>query len=541
MGTGNPALWTKLKGVLMQEDANAGEGAGIGIGLLLAGTGPSWGAQMEDEEPVQDMLTYAAETHHEKTSRGIAMALALMCYGREEEAMGLIRTMSEHKDAVLRYGGMYATGMAYVGTSNNDAIRLLLHVAVSDVSNDVRRAAVINLGFVLLNEPAQVPTLVSLLAESYNPHVRYGACTAVAVACAGTGMREALELLEPMTKDASDFVRQGALLGLSMVLQQETGECRCGCCGCSVCPNGWPLAYAPPPLRCSVAHCPAVKRVRTLLASTASDKHVPIMTRMGAVIGSGILDAGGRNSVISLTSRAGFRKMSAIIGMALFQQHWYWYPCVHMLSLSLTPTAVIGLNQDLKMPKGFSLVCNAKRKMFAYPPMLKVKKEEAKQRVKTVELSTTAKAKAKKRREEKAKREAEAKDGAGAGADEDVPMGGDTKPEAGAADTKADAGDDVDMAAGGGEDESKGKKEGAWGGVRLAGGTPALWVSDVDTCGVVVRCAEEDENQEPFTVQNPGRVTSAQASFMAYNAEGQRYEPVRQVRCHKRLPTLFSL
>lgn len=248
MGTGNPALWTKLKGVLMQEDANAGEGAGIGIGLLLAGTGPSWGAQMEDEEPVQDMLTYAAETHHEKTSRGIAMALALMCYGREEEAMGLIRTMSEHKDAVLRYGGMYATGMAYVGTSNNDAIRLLLHVAVSDVSNDVRRAAVINLGFVLLNEPAQVPTLVSLLAESYNPHVRYGACTAVAVACAGTGMREALELLEPMTKDASDFVRQGALLGLSMVLQQETGECRCGCCGCSVCPNGWPLAYAPPPL-----------------------------------------------------------------------------------------------------------------------------------------------------------------------------------------------------------------------------------------------------------------------------------------------------
>ena len=417
MGTANVQLWEKLKAVMFQEDANAGEGAGMGMGLLLAGAGPAWGADLEDQDPVQDMLTYAAETEHEKISRGIAMCLALMCYAREEEAQALIDTMAGHKDAVLRYGGMYAAGMAYAGTGNNAAVRLLLHIAVSDVSNDVRRAAVTNLGFVLLNAPEKVPTLVALLAESYNPHVRYGACTAVAIACAGTAMPRAVSLLEPMAKDPSDFVRQGALMGLAMVLQQETE-----------------------------AHSPAVKRVRELYATMTGDKHVPVLAKSGAILGAGILDAGGRNCVISLKSRAGFRKMSAIVGMALFQQHWYWFPCYHMLSLTMTPTALIGLNADLKMPKSFSVVCKAKRKMFAYPAMLTAKKKAEKKRVATVELSTTAKAKAKKRALDKAKREAEG----GAGAD-----------TTGSDEAKAGADGDVDMA--GGEEEAKGEKhDGAW-------------------------------------------------------------------------------
>jgi 26S proteasome regulatory subunit N2 len=39
------------------------------------------------------------------------------------------------------------------------------------------------------------------LAESYNPHLRYGAAMAVGVGCAGTGLNEALKLLAPLTND----------------------------------------------------------------------------------------------------------------------------------------------------------------------------------------------------------------------------------------------------------------------------------------------------------------------------------------------------
>ena len=90
---------------------------------------------------------------------------------------------------MYRYGGMFVIGMAYRGTANNGAIQKLLHFAVSDVADDVRRAAVLCLGFVLMGVPEQCPRIVSLLSESYNPHVRYGAAMAVGIACASTGER----------------------------------------------------------------------------------------------------------------------------------------------------------------------------------------------------------------------------------------------------------------------------------------------------------------------------------------------------------------
>lgn len=45
--------------------------------------------------------------------------------------------------------------------------------------------------------------------------MRYGAAMALGIACAGTGLREAIALLEPMAKfDPVNFVRQGALVSL---------------------------------------------------------------------------------------------------------------------------------------------------------------------------------------------------------------------------------------------------------------------------------------------------------------------------------------
>jgi hypothetical protein len=52
-------------------------------------------------------------------------------YGRLEEADVLISTLCRDKDPILRRCGMYTLAMAYCGTGNNQAIRKLLHVAVS--------------------------------------------------------------------------------------------------------------------------------------------------------------------------------------------------------------------------------------------------------------------------------------------------------------------------------------------------------------------------------------------------------------------------
>ena len=50
---------------------------------------------------------------------------------------------------MLRRAGMFTIAMAYCGSGENRAIKRLLHIAVSDVDNDVRRAAVTSIGFVM--------------------------------------------------------------------------------------------------------------------------------------------------------------------------------------------------------------------------------------------------------------------------------------------------------------------------------------------------------------------------------------------------------
>ncbi|KAG1181194.1 hypothetical protein G6F65_007442 [Rhizopus arrhizus] len=193
MATANEDIYDDLKNVLFGDNAVAGEASGLAMGLVMLGTA--------NEQALEEMLQYAHETQHEKIIRGLAIGMSFIMYGKEEQADGLIDKLLEDKDPVLRYGGIYTIAMAYNGTGNNKAIRRLLHVAVSDVNDDVRRAAVTSLGFVLLRNPKQVPRIVQLLAESYNPHVRYGATLALGISCAGTGYLDALELLEPMTKD----------------------------------------------------------------------------------------------------------------------------------------------------------------------------------------------------------------------------------------------------------------------------------------------------------------------------------------------------
>ena len=81
-------------------------------------------------------------------------------------------------------------------------------------------------------------------------------------------------------------------------------------------------------------------------------------------------------------------------------QHWFWYPMLNFVSLALTPTALIGLNENLKVPKSFRWVSNAKPSTYKYPEFIKVDKDKKKEKITTAVLSITTKAKARKDRKE---------------------------------------------------------------------------------------------------------------------------------------------
>lgn len=428
-----------IQDVLHSQSAVAGEAAGYALGLVLLGSG--------NMDVVEQMVQMAHDTQHEKIIRGLAVGTALVMLGTEEGADALIDRLCADEDPLLRYGCMHVVAMAYCGTSSNKVIRRLLHVAVSDVSDDVRRAAVTALGFVLLREPAQVPRMVALLAESYNPHVRCGAAMALGLACANTGMAEAVDLLERLATDSVDFVRQGAFLGLAMVL-----------------------------LQCSDALNPKADKIRKMFEKVVQEKHEDMLAKFGALLATGLIDAGGRNVALGLMV-SGHLNMAAVAGMLLFQQSWYWFPMVYSIGLSLVPTAVIGLNADLKMPK-FSFKSNARPALFAYPPPVQLPVKEGRKRVTTAVLSTTAKA---------AKRRAE-KERLKSGV---APMTGvERTGDAAAADAAA---------AGAAGDEA-------------AGTAPAAE-------------KKKEEVKRSEVLENPARVTAQQQRYLSFDVD-ERYRPV---------------
>ncbi|KAI1764684.1 26S proteasome regulatory complex, non-ATPase subcomplex, Rpn2/Psmd1 subunit [Hypoxylon sp. FL1150] len=466
MASGNEEIFENLKAVLYADSALNGEAVGLAMGLIMLGTG--------NVRALEDMVAYAHETSHEKSVRGLALGMSLIMYGQQEGADVMIEGLLNDPDPTLRYGGIMTVAMAYCGTGSNKAIRKLLHVAVSDVNDDVRRIAVMSLGFILFRKPGSVPRMVELLSESYNPHVRYGSAMALGISCAGTGLDEAIDLLEPMMKDPTDFVRQGALIALAMIMIQQNEVMN-----------------------------PKVASIRKTLKKVVGDRHEDAMTKFGAALALGIIDAGGRNCTIGLQTQTGNLNMAGIVGMAVFTQYWYWFPFTHFLSLAFSPTSIIALDHDLDIID-LKFHCATKPSLFDYPPEQEVKAEEGPAMIATAILSTTAQAKRRAQKKEKAQR--------GESMDIDSTTTPTTsKPGAGGdkmdVDTKAKS-----------DEESKEKKEGE---------TPAPGEKESSTPPTDIKKKAEKE-KAGYEIENMSRVLPAQLKYISL-AKG-RYWPVKLVR-----------
>lgn len=461
MGSGNMDIYEELKNILYSDSAIAGEGAGLAMGLVMLGSA--------DETAVEEMLQYAHDTQHEKIIRSLAMGIALLMYGKEEAADALIEKLVTEQSPILRYGGAFTIALAYAGTGNNKAIKRLLHIAVSDASDDVRRASVIALGFILLRNHTAVPRMVELLSESHNPHVRYGTALALGISCAGTGLKEAVEVLEPMMKDSVDFVRQGALISLAMILIQQNEKT-----------------------------FPKVKSIHETFASVVANKHEDAMSKFGAALAQGIIDAGGRNVTISLEhAQTGSLNMKAVVGLAVFTQFWYWFPLTHFLSLSFTPTTIVGVREDLYVPK-FDFSCNSKPKHFGYPPKVEEQSEKQPVKVETAILSTTNRAKNRARKSSKAVNKLK----------EDTEEAETKKPEQ----VKEEDEDKMDI------EEDKPAKEDAED-AEIA----------VDQAFDQFETELKKQDRKKYKVDNMSRVVPAQLKYITF--EGQnRFVPVRRFR-----------
>eukprot|EP00796_Vickermania_ingenoplastis_P008253 gene8253-5773_t len=354
IGLQNEELYDALFTCMTGSEAVGGEGAAVAIGMLMLGSG--------NDSVINDLKNVANEDNQkEKIIRGSMMAIAMIQLGREKEAMSLASELLESSDPWIRLGGCFVLGLAYSGTQSNEAIERLLQAAVKDTFDDVRRNAVIMIGFVCSMNPELCLDMVRVLTESYNPHVRYGVVMALAVSAAGTGLSKVIDVLWDMKDDSVAFVRQGIYIALSLVMVQVTEK-----------------------------QNPLVKEFRQLLETKIADSREDICSKLGCIMATGLLDFGGRNCTFAL-HRKQHRMAKSTVGMFLFMQYWNWYPYALMISLASHPTCFIGLNQDLKIPR-YQFKCNAPPSLFALPKSVQQEKKEAKAAGKAaVVLSTTRK------------------------------------------------------------------------------------------------------------------------------------------------------
>lgn len=109
---------------------------------------------------------------------------------------------------------------AFFKTSNAEAIEKLLYIS-NDINNEVKRAAIIALGFVMYQDEHLVE-IIKLMIYSYNSFIRYGCVIALAVGAKDT--KEAIELIWPLLTDSVDYVRQAAYIGLALLMQTATNN-----------------------------------------------------------------------------------------------------------------------------------------------------------------------------------------------------------------------------------------------------------------------------------------------------------------------------
>lgn len=338
LGTHNKE-WFDLLHISLGDSPELGEASGYAIGLIMLGCG--YGDEM------MTMLQYAKTTEHDKVVRGLAMCLGFMFYGLGSECETLVQDLIQEKNPILREGAAWVTALAYVGTGSSAALERLLHLSVSDVNPDVRRQAVIGVGFVMSRRSREVPEMLELLTKSYHPHVRSGAALAIGITCAGTGMIGAINLLKPLLTDLEDFVKQSAMIAMSMVLMQQ-----------------------------SDAECPYAKEYRAFLRKLIS-KEQNDLTMFGVCLSYGILNASGRNSVISMNSLNGDNSVLSTVALALFCNYFYWEPLSLCLTLAFHPTAIIGLTKDFHVAS-LPIFCGRSPSILATPPTYEDEKEVVK-------------------------------------------------------------------------------------------------------------------------------------------------------------------
>ncbi|KAI5191572.1 26S proteasome regulatory subunit N2 [Nematocida sp. AWRm77] len=362
LGTGDTDTINTFKTVLYSDTVAVSEAAAYAIGLASAGC--------FDPALVSDVLTYAKNTEHEKISRSVGVCIALSCIGASssessKDVQDLLLQMEKDADPVVRYAACLSLGTAYVGTGDLLVVRRLLSVISTDASEDVKKVAVFSIGLVL-SSPTEKPrekeselcSVLEPLAQSHSAYVRSGVALTLGMFLVGTGCKKALDLIEVLMYDTVPYVRQHASIGAGFLLMQHNVKDD--------------LVY---------------RRVVEHMHGMTRRKSEGGAARFGALLGRALIDACGRNGVLSIYGMSGDVSLRSICGAVLFSQYWYWYPLVPFITLCMRPTLLLAVDTDLELVEDFCVEVDGPEAPFQVTSLLPNETKKSHKKFKTLPLA----------------------------------------------------------------------------------------------------------------------------------------------------------
>ena len=356
----DPDLIHEFKKCIFDEKAIQGEAAGYALALVKA--------THYDPELIEELVNVARNNPHDRIARAVMGSLGLMAINSQVDVMPLFRQLIADKDYLVRFGAVSLLSVRYFGSGNNQAVRELLHLSATDLSNDVRRQAILGIAFVMLKKKTKFFTLMKMLSTSYNAYVRHAVALGLGIVFAHTFDKRTSNLLRRLLEDKTDYVRQAASISIGLVYQLGNEHIETN-----------------------------FESTRKIISDKLDKKFESGTAKIGYALGLGLMQAGGGNCILNLRSNEASNistaKPQTIIGVFMFTLYWYWFPLVHFLGLALEPSFLVGVNKDLKIPKGFQFVSKAPKKFFDYYKTPE-NAEDTKKESAPVVLSITRRAKA---------------------------------------------------------------------------------------------------------------------------------------------------
>ncbi|KAI5152039.1 26S proteasome regulatory subunit N2, partial [Enteropsectra breve] len=221
------------------------------------------------------------------------------------------------EEPLIRASTINSLALEYAGTGDLEVVEKLLPF-INDPDNDVKREAVIAIGFIGYEDREITESCLMPLAQNHNMHVRSAAATVLGLFNSGLCSNSVCDALEAMLYDSEELVRQGAAMGL-----------------------GFALAQANPALVSNYER--KLGQINQMIAGKSEGAGAKI----GAALGRAFSEVGGRSAIFSLRNLSGRIETKRVAGAMLFLQSWYWYPLMSCIGMCILPTPIFFYDENL--------------------------------------------------------------------------------------------------------------------------------------------------------------------------------------------------